>query len=254
MIIQDLMDQGFARFKEDIECDSIEREIIEAEFNCLEHDEYAPDAVKRFRRYANGVILPWRNEAFVEWLPAGKNESGYPISGYDQGGHNPEHTAARHFRSLSERVKSTRFLQTLITADFSKTFWSDKDVRLPIYVGVHFVRLVSTAVSDLGISSPNCFHQDGEPFTFAHLVRRAGNTAGGVNYICAPWAREKLPDMISERDLISRFELAGFMDSFAVHDPRVSHYVTPIHKAEETGADGERCILLIDFSTMRQNL
>lgn len=102
--------------------------------------------------------------------------------------------------------------------------------------------------------SPDCFHQDGEPFTFAHLVRRASDTCGGINYIGSVDVRNRALNDVLDDEIIARFELREFMDSFAVHDPRVSHYVTPIRKATSHGEDAERCIILIDFSLTVQKI
>lgn len=254
MIKSQLKELGYCHFVPEIECDSHELRILLQEFEQLEHDPYAPAEVKRFRRYGNGVILPWTEEVGIHWIPPVADDAGTPRSGYDQGGNNPEHPDIRYFHALGEGVKSTDFLCDLVRHDFSHTFWSETDRRSPIYFGVHFVKIRSGAASDLGISSPDCFHQDGEPFTFAHLVRRTQSTAGGVNYIGTVEARGLPLEKVEEKQIIASFELSHFMESFVVHDPRVSHYVTPIRRDERLSGDGERCVILIDFSRMRQSL
>ncbi|WP_249977849.1 2OG-Fe dioxygenase family protein [Vreelandella olivaria] len=119
---------------------------------------------------------------------------------------------------------------------------------------MHFVRIVSSSINNRGISSPNCFHQDGEPFTFAHLVSRSKSTNGGVNYIGSTHVRNLTLNEVAEEDICAKFELREFMDSFAVHDPRVSHYVSPIVKSEVDAEDADRCMILIDFSPMIQKI
>ncbi|MDA8444972.1 2OG-Fe dioxygenase family protein [Paracidovorax valerianellae] len=254
MIQTQLKQFGYCQFVPEIDCDSEELKTLHREFDRLEHDPYAPDKVKRFRRYGNGIILPWTEQTDIHWIPTAEDDHGARLSGYDQGGNNPEHPDIRYFRALSEEAKATDFLGDLIRKDFSHTFWSEADRRAPIYFGVHFVKLRSGSASDLGISSPDCFHQDGEPFTFAHLMRRTSGTAGGTNYIGTVQARGLGLHEVPKEDVIAEFELSRFMESFVVHDPRVSHYVTPIRSKENGSGDGERCVILIDFSRMRQSI
>ncbi|HGE6810420.1 TPA: 2OG-Fe dioxygenase family protein [Pseudomonas aeruginosa] len=220
----------------------------------MESDFYAPSGVKRFRRYGNGLIVPWRSDAAVEWMPVTIDARGNRMSGYDQGSNNPEYGNIRYFHALSAEVKGTDLLKSLVMSDFKETFWPENGLQSPIYFGVHFVKIKSASISDRGISSPDCFHQDGEPFTFAHLVRRSHSTGGGVNYIGSTSVRNMLLDGVPESEILARFELRNFMDSFAVHDPRVSHYVTPIIKSEVDTEDAERCVILIDFSPMVQKI
>ena len=160
----------------------------------------------------------------------------------------------RYFLSLSHQAKSNTFLNDLIIDDFKKRFWSDRDKSLPIYVGVHFVKLSCEGGGDVGLSSPDCFHQDGEPFTFAHLFSRTSNTDGGVNYIGQVSARNQTLRIVANEDVIASFQLTGFMESFVVHDPRVSHYVSPIAKLDGDAGTAERCMILIDFSPMVQRV
>lgn len=119
---------------------------------------------------------------------------------------------------------------------------------------MHFVKIQSHDLSDLGISSPNCFHQDGEPFTFAHLVHRSEHAVGGVNYIGRPSIRNQPLEKVSAQDIMAEFTLNHFLESFAVFDPSVCHYVDPVRKAAGSEAVAERCIILIDFSQTRQNI
>ncbi|HCE5826552.1 TPA: 2OG-Fe dioxygenase family protein [Pseudomonas aeruginosa] len=254
MVKNDLLHKGYSTFsvREAFSAQDIAQ--IHKEFDGLESDFYAPSGVKRFRRYGNGVIVPWRSDAVVEWMPVTIDSRGHGMSGYDQGSNNPEHENIRYFHALSAEVKATDLLKSLVMRDFKDTFWPEKGLQSPIYFGVHFVRIISSSISDRGISSPDCFHQDGEPFTFAHLVRRSKSTDGGVNYIGSTGVRNMALDEVPESEILAEFELGNFMDSFAVHDPRVSHYVTPIIKSEADAEDAERCMILIDFSPMVQKI
>ncbi|WP_137297604.1 2OG-Fe dioxygenase family protein [Psychromonas sp. SP041] len=105
---------------------------------------------------------------------------------------------------------------------------------------------------DLGISSPDCFHQDGEPFTFGHLFSRTENSQGGVNYIGKINSRNKSLNEVVADEVLSTFTLVNLLETFAVYDPLVSHYVSPIFKNDETDLAAERCMILIDFSQMKQ--
>jgi hypothetical protein len=146
-------------------------------------------------------------------------------------------------------------LNSIIIEDYNLTFGLN-DYYLPIYVGIHFVKLTSTCDQSLGISSPDCFHQDGEPFTFAHLLYRSNNIVGGENYIAHPNERNKRLDDVNNENIYSQFTLKNISDSFAVHDSSVCHYVSPIKKINNDQVDllGERWMILIDYSLTKQKI
>lgn len=244
---------GFAHYQPAVDYDDHDRDLLKAEFLELEPDEFAPQGVRRFRRYGNGIIIPWAEREDVFWIPPVMS-GGECRAGYDQGTNNPDHQSIRFFNALSERCRSSHILQQLVLDDFSHTFWQHAGHEFPIYFGVHFVKIESHDVGDVGISSPNCFHQDGEPFTFAHLVHRSDTTEGGINYIGRPSVRNRPLDQVTPHDIVAEFTLHGFLESFAVFDPAVCHYVDPVRKSAGSGANAERCIILIDFSQTRQNI
>src|SRR5690625_7799112 len=93
---------------------------------------------------------------------------------------------------------------------------------------------------DKAVSSPDCLHQDGEPFTFAHLIERK-NVKGGTNVIGIPEVRGKQPDEVDEKDLHEVFEISKPLESYGVDDSAVSHYVGP-----EDGAAVRSVILIED--------
>jgi hypothetical protein len=245
--------RGFAHYQPAIEYGNRDREVLLDEFRSLEPDEFAPFGVSRFRRYGNGIIIPWAGQEQLFWIPPVINGN-VCRAGYDQGANNPEHRNIRYFNALSDACKENRILQQLILDDFSHTFWEHSGQEFPIYFGVHFVKIQAHEAEDLGISSPNCFHQDGEPFTFAHLIHRSSSTAGGVNYIGRPSVRNLPLDEVGDGDIVASFTLNRFLESFAVFDPAVCHYVDPVRKAIDSEAAAERCIVLIDFSQTRQNI
>jgi len=89
-------------------------------------------------------------------------------------------------------------------------------------------------------------------FTFAHLVHRSKNALGGINYIGNTHVRNKELNEVHRNDILSTFKLSGFMESFAVSDTAVSHYVDPIYKDDDSDNSAERHMILIDFSPMMQ--
>lgn len=227
---------------------------LRQEFDRLERDEYAPVGGRRFRRYGNGVILPWENKT-GHWLPIVESDTGERRAGYDQGSNNPDHLSVRYFHALSESVRSNAILRALIEEDFSLTFWPRDGQQLPVYFGVHFVKLTSSGPSDPGVSSPDYFHQDGEPFTFAHLIHRSQNMMGGENFIGTTSIRNTRLEEAPVDQILARFTLFETLESFVVHDPKVSHYVSPIIKRDDKCEEAtERCIVLIDFSPTVQRL
>ncbi len=245
---------GFLQYKA-AEVDTDSKKVIFEEFQMLEKDQFAPSDTQRFRRYGNALILPWEKEIKPIWLPPVANDNGEYLSGYDQGTNNPEHSSIRYFNALSEEVKKTKYLNQLVIDDYKLTFGLN-DHYLPIYIGVHFVKLTSNSSDILGISSPDCFHQDGEPFTFAHLIYRSKNIIGGENYIAHPSERNKSLKEVNEKNIYSHFTLKNISDSFAVHDSSVCHYVSPIKKIEshQDNLIGERWMILIDYSLTKQNI
>lgn len=245
---------GFLQYKA-AEVDTDSKRVIFEEFQMLEKDQFAPSNTQRFRRYGNALILPWEKEIKPIWLPPVANDNGEYLSGYDQGTNNPEHSSIRYFNALSEEVKKTKYLNQLVIDDYKLTFGLN-DHYLPIYIGVHFVKLTSNSSDILGISSPDCFHQDGEPFTFAHLIYRSNNIIGGENYIAHPSERNKSLKEVNEKNIYSHFTLKNISDSFAVHDSSVCHYVSPIKKIEshQDNLIGERWMILIDYSLTKQNI
>lgn len=241
-----LKKDGYSRYDlmESLNYDGIEKdynEILEY-FANLPEDDYAPN-LNRYRRYSRAVILPGTEEIF--WLPTVYRE-GNEYSVYFQGKFNPEHPGAyREFHSIEENIRSNKLLNEIVKANYNETFWNEEDKILPIHVGIHFVKLYVENEGDKAVSSPDCLHQDGEPFTFAHLIERK-NVKGGTNAIAVPEAAGNKPKDTDESNIIEVFEIEKPLESYGVYDPNVSHYVSPVEKGNEEGT-GVRSVILIDY-------
>ncbi|SCT09644.1 2OG-Fe dioxygenase family protein [Staphylococcus caeli] len=237
---------GYARYDlmKDLNYEGIQhdyQELLE-NFSSLPEDDYAPN-LNRYRRYSRAIILPETEDIY--WLPTiTKNDVEY--SAYFQGKFNPEHPGAyREFHSIEKNIRNNKLLNEIIKANYKETFWNEEDKILPIHVGVHFVKLYVEKDVDKAISSPDCLHQDGEPFTFAHLIERT-NVTGGTNAIAIPEAAGNKPEDIDNKDLIEVFEITQPLESYGVYDPDVSHYVSPVEKGNDNHI-GVRSVILIDY-------
>lgn len=219
------------------------------EFDNLPADPYAEGA-GRFRRFGRGMLLPWSDE--FHWLPETAAESsGDAVNRYQQGAHNPEYPGlVRKMPPLTEAVKDSSLLADLIRFDFDRTSWDDEERCWPIHVGVHLIKLSVTGADGRAAATPDMLHQDGEPYTFAHLVYRC-NAGGGENVIATPRCAGKSPEEVTEDEVLARFTLSRPLDSYGVKDDLVSHYVAPITAGQGAGP-AERAILLVDFTPMAQ--
>ncbi len=254
MIKATLAEHGYAHYQPHIHFSGEERDLIRNEFLGLQPDTFAPEHVGRFRRYGNGVIIPWSHVLDLHWMPPVLGADERPQSGYNQGGFNPEHNNVRYFDALSSDIRASPILRQLVLNDFSYTSWTESEKSFPIYFGVHFVKLRSCGPAEFGVSSPDCFHQDGEPFTFGHLVYRSPCTDGGVNYVGKLSATNKRLNIVKDEEILKSFTLINFLESFVVVDSAVSHYVAPItNTAPELGI-AERWMILIDFSCTSQDI
>ncbi|RIL71591.1 hypothetical protein BUY49_06000 [Staphylococcus devriesei] len=217
------------------------RELLE-NFNYLPKDDYALNS-NRYRRYSRAIILPETEN--IVWLPT-IHKNNNEFSAYFQGKFNPEHPGAyREFHALEKRILKNKLLNKIIKFNYRETFWKKEDLILPIHVGVHFVKLSVEKDGDKAVSSPDCLHQDGEPFTFAHLIERK-NVIGGTNAIAIPSVAGNKPDEIDSQSLIETFEIKNPLESYGVFDSKVSHYVSPITKGNKEGK-GTRSVILIDY-------
>jgi hypothetical protein len=244
-----LRNDGFIAFNghdgKSVSDDGSFEQLVDA-FAHLPPDPYNK-GLGRFRRYSRAVILPWMRH--LSWMPPCERSIEEPQSEYDQGSHNPEYLGVRRtFPALAAELCANRLLNALIWQDYDLTFWSARDLRLPVHVGVHMMKLMVTEPGSRAISSPNMLHQDGEPFTFVHLIGRK-NVIGGVNVIAPPMYTGLHPEELHPQAITARFELVQPLESYGVHDPQVSHYVGAVHQLD-LSRPAERSVLLIDFAVM----
>jgi len=245
-----LQQNGFIRFElgkiVDLLAYSRYWKNIQEAFEDLPEDPNKPENTLRYRRYSFGYFSTYLNE--LNWPPEVHGE----ICPYYQGDNNPEHLGeTRMLPSISRETLANPLLRLIIENDFHRTSWSYQNLSL-LKVGVHLVRLMVTKEFPVAVASPNCLHQDGEPYTFAHLVNRKGIT-GGANTIADPTAAGLTSDEISPGQKRASFTLNNGLESFAVNDALVSHAVDPIRIAPNCNV-GIRDIVLIDFTVVKPDL
>jgi len=217
------------------------QQISEA-FRDLPRDPYAENS-NRFRRYSRIVFLPWNDELF--WVPGTRDEQYGSVTGYDQNGFNPEFPQGRRFPDVPAAIRDNRLLERIVRADIANALWLDDFAHSPVYAGVHMVKLAVTEPDAVAFSSPNCLHQDGgdRMFTFVHLVA-CHNVVGGENVIAAPHCAGRRPEELAPGEVLARFTLTEPLETYAVHDHRVSHHVSPVTLGDTPGT-GERAVLII---------
>ncbi|MFI9583942.1 2OG-Fe dioxygenase family protein [Streptomyces sp. NPDC052236] len=246
----DLRGKGFARYRAqdlalgpdgDGRAEEL-RQITDA-FAELPVDPYAP-TTNRFRRYSHAVYLPWTAE--LSWIPGVPDAAHGSVTEYDQHGYNPEYAhMRRRFPEVPAALRVNPLLLHLIRFDIQQALWLDELGRSPLYAGVHMIKLAARDRDEIAVSSPNCLHQDGgrATFTFAHLIRCA-NVRGGENVIASPDGLDRQPEDLPPAEIHARFTLVDPLETYAVHDPRVTHYVAPVRLGDGPGP-GERCILIV---------
>ena len=248
---------GFTRYSEaDLGLDGTDwadglRQLADV-FADLPADPYAPEA-NRFRRFSRAVYLPWTEE--MSWIPGIPDDSFGTVAEFDQAGYNSEFNASRRrFAEIPATLRDDPLLFYLIRFDLAQVRWLSELTFKPVHVGVHLVKLSAPGPTDVASSSPNCLHQDGgsATFTFVHLIDRR-NAVGGENVIAAPEHAGTLPEHLPPAAVISRFTLLEPLDTFAVHDPRVGHYVSPVRRGDGSGP-GERCALLVGLTPLTPKL
>jgi hypothetical protein len=219
---------------------------IRACFASLPPDSYAHHA-NRYRRYSRAIFLPWTKELF--WLPALPDaEHGFAVEFY-QGVYNTEYQGVpRRFPEIPAAVRDNPLLQQMIRFDLEQALWLDTLRNVPVHVGVHLVKLSIESPNDDASSSPNHLHQDGgsSTFTFAHLATRT-NAVGASNVIASPDCVGRQPHEVPRDGVMSEFTLEQPLDSYAVHDPRVSHYGSPLRRDRQE-RPAERGVVLVGLT------
>jgi hypothetical protein len=242
---------GFARYNADdfglgpaeaLQADDGLRQLTDAS-GFLPPDPYAP-AANRFRTYSHIVYLPWTGE--LSWIPGIPDTVHGSVTEYYQNEYNPEYSHVRRLLpDIPAALQANPLLLHLIRFDIEQVLWLEELNRTPIYVGVHMIKLSVRDWGEVAVSSPNCLHQDGgtATFTFAHLIT-CSNIVGGENVIASPDSAGRQPEDLPPAAIRARFALVDPLDTYAVHDSRVSHYVSPVRLGDGPG-HGERCIFII---------
>jgi ornithine carbamoyltransferase len=251
----ELEQDGFARYPSASLCPDLTEPATACQLQqiteCFAHlplDPYAPEA-NRSRRHSRAVYLPWTG--VLAWIPGlHDDEYGFAAEFY-QGHHNAEYEGVRRrFPEIPAASRDNPLLLRIIRFDLEQALWLEGLKNGPVHVGVHFVKLTVQDQDDIAVTSPDCLHQDGgtSTFTFAHLVTRR-NAVGGENVIASPRCAGHRPDEIPAALVRSRFTLAEPLDTYGVHDVRVSHYVSPVRRGD-VPQPGERSVILVGLTPL----
>ena len=212
----------------------------------LEADPYG-DGSTRFRCYGRALLLPWSKA--LHWFPNTCNSDGREASEYYQGDFNPElGDKSRLFPPLPAQICNSGDLAEVIVDNFDRTVWQGFDRSAPIQVGVALMRLYVNRTYPIAKITPDCLHQDGEHYTFIHLIDRCG-ISGGDNTVAEVSQVGKLPVDTPAGRIRASVTLEERLESYAVHDPQVSHHVSGV-VLDGAATEGWRHTLVIDFTPM----
>lgn len=249
---------GWGRYHRSHVVDGLTEEQIEcslrqlrAFYAGLPPDRYEPES-HRYRRHARAVYLPW--EDHFSWLPDLDEPQYGPVVDYDMQGYNSEFSGVqRRFPAIPPAIRSDPLIERIIRFDIQQAMWLSGFATSPLNVGVGCVSLTVPDQGGEAVSTPNVLHQDGgeQSFTFVHLMVR-DNVIGGVNYIAGPRCVGLLPWELAADLIDAEFLLEEPLDAFAVHNSRVSHYVSPV-RADRPGT-GRRGVLLVAISPLVKKL
>lgn len=257
--ISDLQRLGWARYDRTHFIDGMDESAVaaslatvQAAFDALPPDRYEPES-KRFRRHARAVFLPWTGE--LSWVPSVDDAEHGPVTDYAI--ENPELAEAgakRQFPAIPPEILEDPLLRRIIQFDLDQINWFERLRAAPLHVGVGFVRLLVREPGDHAVATPNALHQDGGSmsFGFVHLLARR-NVQGGENFIASPRCVGFLPQELSSGLVDSQFTLEESLDTFAVHDARVSHYVSPVRRGAQR-VPGARDVVLVGAAPLVRQL
>jgi hypothetical protein len=221
------------------------RERLQAAVDDLPRDPHAT-TVNRYRRYSPAILLPWHLR--LDWVP-NLGDPDDPYTEYFQGDYNPEYAGViRQFPPLSDELKSDCDLHQVVLHDWSLTFWHERLLTRPFIVGVHLIKLMVSEAGVRAVSSPDHLHQDGEPFTFVHLVARE-NAVGAHNVIAEAGCSGCQPEGVPPEAILDEFQLLRPLESYGVHDQAISHYVSSLERGPEE-RPAVRAALLVDFTPL----
>ena len=251
---QDLIDRGFARF---------EREFLNTSPGdrlALLHIRQIAQAMPldrdakghgRARLYGRATKLAHDGERYTLHYHRGRHYEHFDRTGleYTQPACvNSEAAGERRlFGAFPEELYLNHLVERWVRQLFDLLPIGNDERREEWRVGLHLLRLEPDAEHP-ATASPNRVRRDGEPFTAAVLIDRIG-VEGGINAIThVRWhdhARENVPSS----DLFSEFTLENPFEGYIVADERVAHYVGPVCR-QNAGMDGNRTVLLIDFTRL----
>lgn len=247
-VTETLKKDGFAAFKGASFAMNAEiqqsLDALIASFDDLPPDQYDETELRK-RRYGRFVYIPWADVLLEQ--PSVVDTNGITVVEYFQplSLNSVDGGKRRPFTPLHAATRSNRALRELIRFDY----WSLPERRdwlgMPITVGVHQISMMPNS-SRHAVSSPDHLHQDGEPFTYVHLIRRE-NVAGGMNYVAGPQCAGFHPRELEQDAILAKFTLEGCLDSFVVDDSMVSHHVDEVFciKGQQ---EARRDVFLIDFT------
>jgi len=211
-------------------------------------DDAPNDGSSRRRFYSRYIVGPY---ATVETLDLRPYSSSFMSSDYQQASDlNPEqYGALRTYAPLPASVWSNAVTREMVFFDLNlfplSEFWLNAR-RNPVSVGIHMIRMIAFPGKP-SVPSPSVPHQDGEPFTFIHLINRRGVIGGDSEvYRNAP-----VNGFNTRGELIAEFTLGNCLDTLAVWDRDVFHHVTPVAVAAGQ-AEGVRDVLIIDFTPLEE--
>lgn len=196
---------------------------------------------RRYRAYAEGEMDPRRRT--ITWRPGRVNERGGEEIDYVQSSEfQPEHgDEIRTFQKICDHVLSLPLVSTTMWFDYGLTPFAD-ELR-PVTCGFHLINL-RPAHGQSARVTPDCFHQDGQPYTAVHLVQR-DHVQGGITYVAPPVFVGHSLESVSVSEMTG-FTLDAPLDSYVVNDLAVVHYVSAV-EAISNVKDGCRIVMLIDF-------
>jgi hypothetical protein len=221
------------------------RELIESEVKVLEPDVVA-GGYGRFRRHSKALLFPDTKNLVFLAPQEGKVR-------YNQGAYNPEYNGvARALNPISGALLAHSVLAELVWHNFAQTDWSAYQLVFPLCVGFSIIRFFIpedvVGFANVG-ATPDALHQDGEVFTFAHLIERR-NVEGGENVIAGAEFVGKHPSCVARAAIKATFTLREYFDSYVVFDPMVSHHVNGVSRHRESQS-AARAVLLIDFTPIK---
>ncbi|KAJ3244231.1 hypothetical protein HDU78_011258 [Chytriomyces hyalinus] len=223
--------------------------LLKDSFKGLPCDPYCSDG--RFKVYSRSVVIPWESKQVVRECPPYENVPGieHPAVPYNQGAFNPECEGLRRwYKPVPSSLINHPLFQRLILMDVSLCDWNEDEKRHPILVGIHLNKITATKDRPVGVVTPNFLHQDGHKFSFVHLIDRV-NCVGGENFISAVLNAGESPHDVDPSEIMDRFYMYNFLETFGVYDDKCSHHAEGITR-ENTEMDAERLVIVFDIEPM----